>query len=133
MLDVEADAAAGSNGKIGARLKARSAQGTLQIDTGEESPYTSIYRDAEVSARYGGETASADVRVGLAEGHAQGRVEVTLRGKTIDDYPLAGELDLAVPDITFINALSTELNATGGFRRREARAAGQRGRTAPER
>ena len=86
----------------------------MQIDTGEDSPYASAYRDAEVSARYAEETVNADFRVGLAEGHARGRVEVTLRGNTVDDYPLGGELDLAVPDITFLNALSTELNATAG-------------------
>jgi translocation and assembly module TamB len=113
VLGVEAEAA-GSKSDIEARLQARSAQGTLQIDTGEASSYTSSYRDAVVNARYRKDVASADFSVSLAEGHAQGRVEVTRRGQLLEDYPLAAELDLAVPDITFINALSTELNATAG-------------------
>ena len=113
VLDVEADAN-GSKGKTEANLQARSAQGSLQIDTGDESPYTSTYRNAEVIAHYGEESARADFRVGLAEGHARGSVEATLRGNTVDDYPLTGVLDLEVPDITFINALVSEVNATGG-------------------
>ena len=113
VLDGEADAS-GSYGKTEAHLTARSAQGSLQIDTDEGPPYTSSYRDAEVNARYGGGTASADFRVGLAEGHARGRAEVALRGDSVDDYPLGGELDLEVPDITFINALVTEVNTTAG-------------------
>jgi translocation and assembly module TamB len=113
VLEVEAEAS-GSKGKIGANLQARSAQGTLQIDTGEEAPYTSTYRDAGVIARYGDERAHADFRVGLAEGHARGSVGATLRGSTPDDYPLTGELDLEVPDITFINALVPEVSTTGG-------------------
>ena len=106
--------ATGSNGGIEAHLQARSAQGTLRIDTGEASPYTSSYRDALVNAHYRNDVASADFSVNLKEGQAQGRVEVTRHGRTVDAYPLSGELELAVPDITFINALSTELNATAG-------------------
>jgi translocation and assembly module TamB len=106
--------ATGSKGATEASLQARSAQGTLQIDTGEAAPYTSSYRDAVVNARYRNDVASADFSVSLAEGHAQGRVELTRRGQTVDDYALGGELDLAAPDITFINAFSTELNATAG-------------------
>jgi translocation and assembly module TamB len=113
VLDVDADAS-GSNGKTKANLQIRSAQGALQFDTEEGSPYTSRYRDAEVIARYGGGKASADFRVDLAEGRADGRVEATLRGKTVDDYPLTGELDLSMPDITFINILVNEVSATGG-------------------
>ncbi len=113
VIGVEAGAT-GSKGDIEAHLQARSAQGTLRIDTGEASSYTSSYRDAVVNARYRNDVASADFSVNLAEGHAQGRIEVTRRGRAVDDYPLTGELDLAVPDITFINALSTELNATAG-------------------
>ena len=113
VLEVEAEAS-GSKGKTEATLQARSAQGTLQIDTGDEVPYTSTYRDAEVIARYGEERARADFRLGLAEGHARGSVEAILRGNTVDNYPLSGDLDLEVPDITFINALVTEVNTTGG-------------------
>jgi translocation and assembly module TamB len=113
VLDVEADAS-GSKGKTVANLQARSAQGALRIDTGEESPYISTYRDAEVIARYGEERARADFHVNLAEGYARGSVETTLSGKSVDDYPLTGELDLDVPDITFINALVTDVNVTGG-------------------
>jgi len=113
VLDVEADAS-GSKGNTVANLQARSAQGTLRIDTDGESPYLSKYRDAEVIARYGEETASADFRVDLAEGHARGNIEAKLRGKTVDAYPLNGELELSVPDIGFINALQTEVSTTGG-------------------
>jgi translocation and assembly module TamB len=113
VLDVEADAS-GSKGKTVANLQAHSAQGTLRIDTEGESPYISSYRDAEVIARYGEERASADFRVDLAEGHARGTIEAKLRGNTVDDYPLHGELELAAPDIGFINVLLTEVSTTGG-------------------
>jgi translocation and assembly module TamB len=113
VLDVEADAS-GSKGKTVANLQARSVQGTLRIDTDGESPYISKYRNAEVIARYGEERASADFRVDLAEGHARGTIEAKLRGNTVNDYPLNGELELAVPDISFINALLTEASTTGG-------------------
>ncbi|MGB7933820.1 MAG: translocation/assembly module TamB domain-containing protein [Gammaproteobacteria bacterium] len=112
-LDVEADAS-GSKGKTVANLQARSAQGTLRIDAEGESPYISRYRNAEVIARYGEEKAGADFRVDLAEGHARGKIEAKLRGNTVDDYPLNGELELAVPDISFINALLTEVSTTVG-------------------
>jgi len=113
VFDVEADAS-GSNGRTEAQLQARSAQGTLQIDTDGETPYTSSYRDAGLNARYREETASADFYASLAEGHVRGRVDATLRGNTVDDYPLSGELDLEVPDITFVNAFVNEVNTTGG-------------------
>jgi len=113
VLDVDADAS-GSKGKTVANLQARSAQGTLRIDTEGESPYISKYRNAEVIARYGEERASADFRVDLAEGHARGTIGAKLRGNTVNDYPLNGELELAAPDISFINVLLTEVSTTGG-------------------
>jgi len=113
VLEAEAEAS-GAKGGTEASLKARSTEGSLQIDTDEGSPYTSRYRNAEVTARYTGDGAHAEFRVELAEGHARGRVNSTLRGGTPDDYPLSGELELEVPDISFINALVTDVNATGG-------------------
>jgi translocation and assembly module TamB len=112
-LEAEAEAAEAQGG-IEARLLARSAEGTLQIDTDEGEPYTSRYRNAALDAQYAADGAHADFRIDLAEGHARGRVASTLRGSTPDDYPLGGELDLEVPDISFINALITDVNATGG-------------------
>jgi len=112
-LDAEAEAS-GTKGDIGARLQVRSTEGTLQIDTEEGSPYTSRYRNAEVDARYGGDGAHADFRVDLDEGHLRGGVDSTLRGGAPADYPLGGELDVEVPDISFINALVTDVNATAG-------------------
>jgi translocation and assembly module TamB len=112
-LDVEAEAS-GSKGRTEARVHARSAQGMLEINSGEGPPYTSSYRDAVVNARYGDKVASADFSVSLAEGQAQGRIEVRQRGQALEEYPLGGELNVTAPDITFVNVFSTELNATAG-------------------
>jgi translocation and assembly module TamB len=112
-LEAEAEAS-GAKGGIEARLLARSAQGTLQIDTDEGSPYSSHYRNAELLARYAGDVGYADFRVELDEGYARGSVESTLHGATPADYPLSGALDVEVPDISLINALVTDVSATGG-------------------
>jgi translocation and assembly module TamB len=112
---LEADAEASeAKGHLEARLQARSAQGTVQIDTDEDLSYTSRYRNAEVDVRYAGDGAHADFRVDLNEGHVRGSVASTLRGGTPDEYPLSGELDVEVPDISFLNALVTEVNVNSG-------------------
>jgi translocation and assembly module TamB len=67
-----------------------------------------------VDARYAAGGAHADFRVDFDEGHARGSVDSTLRGGAPADYPLAGELDVEVPDISFINALVNDVNATAG-------------------